>query len=174
MASLLIEQQLGYQIPNLVGVAAWTKDGMPAVAETYPLRRNHQNVEVEPFPTLFWLTDRRIAGAVAAIEARGGITEAKEAMADHFEDLFVVHERYKKRRWNLLSAEDEILVKERNWTFRGGVAGLNDHKGVKCLHAHYACFLVDAYENVNPVNPIGEWVHDRLPEDIKQLVVIAS
>ena len=40
---------------------------------------------------------------------------------------------------------------------------LRDRARVKCLHAHYAHFLATR------ANPVGEWVHERLPEAIQRL-----
>lgn len=178
-AARLVEAQLGYSVTNLVGIAAWTRDGMPAVIETYPLRRNHHRTPVEPFPTLFWLSDRRLSAAVSAVEARGGITQARAEMRarqSHLHDLSLVHARYKRRRWALLNEDDRMLVESRGWVDKigsVGVAGLRDHTDVKCLHAHYANFLADMRDQVQPVNPLGKWVHDRLPLDIQELALCA-
>lgn len=176
-AAKLVEAQLGYTVPNMVGVAAWTRDGAPAVVETYPLRRDHRKrAKVEPFPTLFWLTDRRLSAAVASVEACGGITRAREQMRadpDKLARLRSVHERYKARRWAHLTLEDSRLVEARGWAPKlaeVGIAGLTDFSDVKCLHAHYASYLVDRAELVHPPNPLGQWVHDRLPVEARALV----
>jgi len=64
-ALALVASQLGYSPSNFVRVARWTTDGWPAVIESYPFRRDRKEEVAVPFPTLYWLTDRRVAAAVA-------------------------------------------------------------------------------------------------------------
>ena len=60
--------------------------------------------------------------------------------------------------------EERAFVQDRGWdSLRTvGVAGIRDG-GTKCLHAHYAHFLATR------ANPVGAWVHERLPEAIQRL-----
>ena len=107
-------------------------------------------------------------------------------------DLRQAHDRYRRRRWAVLTVEDRALIAERGWesSIRDvGVAGLRDETKVrapctlllsearregkeatpqvKCLHAHYAHFLGDLEE---PRNPVGKWVHQHLPPEIRAYV----
>ena len=74
------------------------------------------------------------------------------------------HAAYAADRWALLDDEERAFVQDRGWdSLRTvGVAGIRDG-GTKCLHAHYAHFLATR------ANPVGEWVHARLPEAIQRL-----
>ena len=116
-------------------------DGAPVVIRNAPLLDDGT-----PMPTRYWLVGRRVAEAVARLEAAGGVREAERevdpvALAD-------AHARYAAER-------DASLPSE--WTGprpSGGVGGTR--RGVKCLHAHYAWFLAGGDD------PVGRWVDERL------------
>ncbi|KAJ1450570.1 hypothetical protein M885DRAFT_571132, partial [Pelagophyceae sp. CCMP2097] len=143
-------------------------DGTPGVIATYPLKRE-RDLRI-PFPTAFWLTNPILAAAVARLESGGGVAAARIAVnADDatMAALREAHERYKRRRWALLTPEDRDIVFANGWDANlrdVGVAGLRDPTKVKCLHAHYAHFLGDPEA---PRNPIGAWVHEQLPPNVR-------
>ena len=159
----MVASQLGYEVKNMVRVAKWTSDGWPGVIVSYPFREKKV-----PFPTLYWLTDQRISAAVAALEKDGGVSEAREylrADEQRVRDLEACHERYRQQRFELMTREDQELATK--YFGDTGIAGMRKNFiDVKCLHAHYAHYLGDPDE---PRNPIGQWVHDRLPDDIRSL-----
>ncbi len=99
-----------------------------------------------PMPTLYWLVDRDLNRRIGRLEADGGV-RAAEAAVDA-DALRAAHERYRVERDAALPA---------GWPGPrpfGGVGGTR--RGVKCLHTHYAWFLVGGDD------PVGRWVHDRL------------
>jgi hypothetical protein len=103
-----------------------------------------------PMPTRFWLTDPELNGAVAALESIGGVKNA-EASVDP-EELLKAHERYRVER-------DAHIPS--SWTGvrpHDGVGGTR--RGVKCLHAHLAWWLVGGDD------PVGRWVAAQLGLDI--------
>jgi hypothetical protein len=97
-------------------------------------------------PTRYWLVDPEIRIQIDRLEATGGVKTA-EASVDP-DELVRAHERYAKER--------DMLVP---FTHQGprpsyGIGGTR--KGVKCLHAHVAWWLVGGDD------PVGAWVADRL------------
>jgi hypothetical protein len=115
--------------------------GRPVVIRNEPLTRDGT-----PMPTRYWLVDRELSVSVARLESAGGV-RAAEAAVDA----------------NALQAAHDAYAAERDAALPAGYAGSRPHggvggtrKGVKCLHAHYAAFLVDGSD------PVGEWVASRL------------
>ena len=154
-----LEAQLGYCPLNALDVVT-TTDDMPAVVIAHPLL--HRKKKVEPFPTTYWLAHGDIAAAVATVERDGGVSAAGAAVDS--DAMARAHAAYAADRWALLDDEERAFVQDRGWdSLRTvGVAGIRDG-GTKCLHAHYAHFLATR------ANPVGEWVHARLPEAIQRL-----
>jgi len=102
-----------------------------------------------PMPTRYWLVGRRAKLAVDRLEAAGGVRAAAAAVGP--EELEQAHVRYAAERDAALPA---------GWDGprpAGGVGGTR--RGVKCLHAHYAWFLVGGDD------PVGRWVAARLAEE---------
>jgi hypothetical protein len=117
-------------------------DGSPVVLCNAPLLDDGT-----PMPTRYWLVGHAEVVAVSRLEAAGGVRAAQaeidpEAIAD-------AHRRY--------AAERDALIDPAHCGPRpnGGVAGT--HRGVKCLHAHYAWFLAGGDD------PVGRWVRERVP-----------
>ena len=99
-----------------------------------------------PMPTRYWLVDRALSVSVSRLESAGGV-RAAEAAVDP----------------DALRAAHDAYAAERDAALPAGYAGPRPHggvggtrKGVKCLHAHYAAFLVDG------TDPVGEWVAAHL------------
>jgi len=68
--------------------------------------------------------------------------------------MVAAHTRYARDRWNLLSEEDEELVKARGWEapLRDlGVSGMRPSswpEAAKCLHAQYAHWLALTHDHL--------------------------
>ena len=154
-----LEAQLGYCPLNALDVVTTTDDA-PAVVVAHPLL--HRKKGVEPFPTTYWLAHNGIAAAVATVERDGGVSAAGAAVDG--DAMAQAHAAYAADRWALLDDEERAFVQDRGWdSLRTvGVAGIRDG-GTKGLHAHYAHFLATR------ANPVGAWVHERLPEAIRRL-----
>ena len=95
-----------------------------------------------PMPTRYWLVDRALSVSVSRLESSGGV-RAAEAAVDP-DALQAAHDTYAAER------DAAIPVNHAGPRPHGGVGGTR--KGVKCLHAHYAAYLVDG------TDPVGEWV----------------
>jgi hypothetical protein len=102
-----------------------------------------------PMPTRYWLVGRRARLAVDRLEAAGGVKQAEREVDPAA--LAAAHRRY---------ADERDAAVPQGWGGprpAGGVGGAR--RGVKCLHAHYAWYLVGGDD------PVGRWVADRLGAD---------
>jgi hypothetical protein len=108
-----------------------------------------------PMPTRFWLVDPPLREAVSRLEAAGGVRQAEEALVP--DEVAGAHARYAALRDRALP-EDHTGPRP-----SGGVGGTR--RGVKCLHAHLAWFLVGGDD------PVGRWVAERLDIDRSGYVV---
>lgn len=119
-------------------------DGSPVVLANAPLLESGR-----PMPTRYWLADRLLVRAVGRLESVGGVNRA-EAEVDP-QALRATHDAYAAKRDRLIDAAHDGPRPH------GGVGGTRH--GVKCLHAHYANFLMGADD------PVGSWVEERLQAD---------
>lgn len=117
------------------------EQGAPLVIRNAPLMDDSV-----PMPTLYWLVGRRARLAIDRLEAAGGV-HAAEAAVDP-DELEQAHRAYASER------DAEIPAGWEGPRPSGGVGGTR--KGVKCLHAHYAYWLVGGRD------PVGSWVAEQL------------
>ena len=116
-------------------------NGHPRVVRNAPLLHDGT-----PMPTRYWLVDPADVAAVSRLEAAGGVNTAEaEVNAD---ELLAAHAAYATER------DAHILAEHSGPLPYGGVAGTR--RVVKCLHAHYASWLVGNDD------PVGRWVAARL------------
>lgn len=97
-------------------------------------------------PTRYWLVDRKLLRAVGRLESVGGVKQAEAAVDP--EALRATHDAYAFGRDGLIDPDHTGPRPH------GGVGGTRT--GVKCLHAHYAHYLVGVDD------PVGRWVEERL------------
>jgi hypothetical protein len=116
-------------------------EGEPAVIMNAPLLDDGT-----PMPTLFWLVDARLREAVSRLEAGGGVKQAEGALSATA--VAEAHERYRAERDRTLPPGHAGPRPS------GGVGGTR--RGVKCLHAHLAWYLVGGDD------PVGAWVEEQL------------
>lgn len=177
----IIEEQLGRRPSGVIGVAARCRYGRPQAVVNAPLRVNGETVAELPtgpnpgrvtlFPTLYWLTCPMLGQAIGRLESVGWIIRIKEQLQQDPEavaELQLAHERTARIRRGLIPEETlERLEREYPGQYKvltaSGVAGMReegdrDALGVKCLHAHFADYLV--HKN----NPIGRRVWALLTE----------
>ena len=115
--------------------------GQPVVIRNAPLLDDGT-----PMPTRYWLVGQNLRLAVDRLEARGGVRAAEAAVDPDARDT--AHARYAAER------DAEIPPEWNGPRPSGGVGGT--HKGVKCLHAHYAWYLAGGDD------PVGRWVDRQL------------
>jgi hypothetical protein len=117
--------------------------GSPIVVKNEPLL-----FDGTPMPTRYWLVGPKEHMAVSRLESAGFIDLAESEV--DAEELQLTHERYAAER-------DSAIPKDHTGPRpHGGVAGTR--VGVKCLHAHYANWLVDK------TDVVGQWVDRRLQQ----------
>ena len=137
----MVRRLLGREPLGPFEVVVRRNDGWPVVLANPPFQAGGR-----PMPTRFWLADRRLVRAVGRLESDGGVNQA-EAEVDP-DVLRAAHDAYAAERERLIAADTTGPRPS------GGVGGTR--QGVKCLHAHYANFLVGADD------PVGAWVEARL------------
>lgn len=137
----LVAADLGRPPQGEYTVALRSSNGRPTVICNAPLLDDGT-----PMPTRWWLIDPDLRRAISRIEAAGGVRAAAEAVDPG--ELEAAHERYAHERDH---AVPEGFQGPRP---SGGVGGTR--QGVKCLHAHYAWYLVGGDD------PVGRWVAREL------------
>ena len=136
-----VAQLLGRDPIGHFCVARRRADGQPVVIANDPLL-----LDGTPMPTRYWLVDPVIRSRIGLLESEGGVKEAE--LAVDAGALAAAHVRY--------AAERDALVPV-GWQGprpSGGVGGTR--RGVKCLHAHVAWWLVGGDD------PIGDWAAVRI------------
>lgn len=136
-----VTQLLGRRPQGDFTVVLRNEHGDPRVVCNAPLLHDGT-----PMPTRYWLVDPNDVVVVSRLEAAGGVNQA-EAEVDP-ESLTAAHAAYASER------DANIPASHTGPRPYGGVAGTR--RGVKCLHAHYANWLVGNDD------PVGRWVADRL------------
>jgi len=116
-------------------------DGSPRVVRNAPLLHDGT-----PMPTRYWLVDPHDVANVSRLEAAGGVDAAEHEV--DAAALDAAHAAYAAER------DAHIAPEHTGPRPYGGVAGTR--RGVKCLHAHYANWLV------GHTDPVGQWVADRI------------
>ncbi len=138
-----VTELLGRQPQGDFEVVLRDASGSPIVVKNEPLL-----FDGTPMPTRYWLVGPNEHMAVSRLESAGFIDLAESEV--DAEELRLTHERYAAER-------DSAIPKDHTGPRpHGGVAGTR--VGVKCLHAHYANWLV------NKTDVVGQWVDRRLQQ----------
>ena len=134
-----VAAQLGRPPRALRSVAHRCPCGLPSVVQTCP-----RLADGTPFPTLYYLTCKRLTGLVGRIEASGAMREMTDRLANDPElaaAYRAAHESY--------LAERDAVEPLGTQVSAGGMPGR-----VKCLHVHVAHALARG----PGVNPFGDEV----------------
>ena len=126
-------------------------------------------VLLEPFPTLYWLTHPMLRTLTSKLEL--GTTDSVRVMEERLQSdpqaldsMLRAHHAYGQDRWESLTEADLELVEARKWREaldeRRGVAGIKKHKAIKCLHAHLAHYLSGGRGSDD--NIVGKWVMESI------------
>ena len=157
---------LGREPDLVVGVERRCRGGHPTVVRTHPLRQTADGVE--PFPTLFWLVCPRLVRRLSQVEAIGWIDLVRTAVAEDpgfRRQLERDHRRCRVERWRGLSRTDRALARAHGYERplrEGGIGGVADFHGVKCLHLHFAFHLARS-------GAVGAWLAARdIPESCSE------
>lgn len=139
-----VSEQLGREARGVVGIAARTKDGTPAVVATSP-----RLPDGSPFPTFYYLTHPEIVAAASRLEAGGMMVEFNEMLAED-EELRAAYQR----------AHDQFIADRDSVGEVPELAGISSGgmpTRVKCLHA----LMGHALAAGPGVNPIGDLALER-------------
>lgn len=142
-----VELQIRRGARGLRRVASRCHFGCPQVVETDAILEDGR-----PFPTLYWLTCPVKVKAVARLEDDGWARKHLLALAHDasFRELFLSAQRdYIERRKQEATDPTHPI-------FATGIGGVRRLTSIKCLHAHYAHYLVTG------LNPLGEQVAEEL------------
>lgn len=141
-----VRAQLGRRPRGVHAVAHRCPCGLPDVVETAP-----RLPDGTPFPTLFYVTCPRLAGAVSTLEASGLMREMTGRLADDDElaaSLRASHQAYLARR-EALASVPEIA----------GVSAGGMPERVKCLHVLVGHSLAEG----PGANRLGDEALERIP-----------
>lgn len=149
----VITEQLGREPRGVLGVQTFCEYGFPQVIVNRPVSASE--LEIEIFPTLYWLTCPYLRKEIAWLEGEGLIAQFEQRILEEPEFAALVeknHQDYAKRRLSLVPKKvQERLKVEYPDRFQvlatSGVGGSRSLQGVKCLHTHAADFLAQG-ENV--------------------------
>ena len=136
-----VSAQLGRRVRDVVGIAARTLDGTPAVVSTAP-----RLADGTPFPTFYYLTHPALVAAVSRLEADGRmrewspLVEPDGPFAAQYADA---HAAYLADR--LAAGEVEEVA---------GISAGGMPSRVKCLHA-LAGHALAAGPGVNPIGDLA-------------------
>ncbi|MBV8994493.1 MAG: DUF501 domain-containing protein [Pseudonocardiales bacterium] len=134
-----VAAQLGRTPRALRSVAHRCPCGLPSVVQTSP-----RLADGTPFPTLYYLTCKRLTGLVGRIEASGAMREMTDRLATDPE----LAAAYRSAHESYL-AERDAVEPLGTQVSAGGMPGR-----VKCLHVHVAHMLARG----PGVNPFGDEV----------------
>lgn len=163
----IVQVQLGRRPRGFLKVATRCPLGMPETIITSPVVPAGPDVDqpVEPFPTVFWLTCPGAVKAVSRLEAEGWIAKLESRLAedpDAQREYEKAARSYAEFRQALLTGDQLKWIEAHRPPWydvirESGIGGiLKGRAGLKCLHAHYADYLVRGK------NPVGKWVYQLL------------
>ncbi len=149
-----VTQLLGREPRGLEAIEVLDADGIPSVIRVCSL------VDRKPFPTMFWLVDKKINYQLDGLES-GGLIRHLQQQVDSNEKLksalALDHRRYIDLRVSNMSAGVKQLLMSLNYydaLQKRGIGGIADFACIRCLHTYYAAHLVRA-------NTIGTWLDDE-------------
>ena len=142
-----VEAQLGREPRSIHAIGHRCPCGNPDVVETAP-----RLPDGTPFPTFWYLTCPRAAGAIGTLEADGTMREMTDRLAADDE----LHAAYRSAHERYLAKRDAVeAVAEIAGTSAGGMPDR-----VKCLHVLVAQSLAEG----PGTNPLGDEALAALPE----------
>ena len=163
----ILKKQLGRTPRNIVKIPVSCSENFPQVIVTAPLLEDSDNL----FPTTFWLSCPELNYRIAKLEDQGFVTKIKTEIDQDpklKEQLMEAHQNYADYRMSLSDKKELKELKDKNQgqyrvITKSGVGGIMDFAGIKCLHTHYAHYLVD--QN----NPVGQLVDELLESNWPKL-----
>ncbi len=137
-----VRHLLGRQPRGLRGIAVRSGDGSPVVIQVDSL------VDNKPFPTLFWLVDKKLNYAIDQLEAGGLIADFQaqiDASTELQETIAEDHKSHIELRLSLIPHEQQLEIQRLGFDSvleRRGIGGIENFTRIRCLHTYYAAHLV--------------------------------
>ena len=139
----IVAELLGREPRGLESIEIFDEVGLPSVIRVASV------VDEKPFPTMFWLVDKKLSYNLDQLEASGVISQIQE-MIDESDDLrlqlFNDHLSYiTLREKNMTPAIKKFLIQHDffNQLQKRGIGGISNFSRVRCLHTYYASHLVE-------------------------------
>jgi hypothetical protein len=138
-----VAELLGRSPRGLMAVSVCSASGSPIVIQVASL------VENKPFPTLFWLVDKRLNYAIDQLEASGFIKQC-QALIDQSpslqERMAEDHRVHIALRYQLMSEQQKAVERLgfADLFQQRGIGGIKDFSRIRCLHTYYASHLVES------------------------------
>lgn len=150
----IIKGQLDNSAENVIKAIKYCPTNYPMIILVHPFYNQ------KPFPTIYWLSCPVLKEKIFELEDTGYIQELKQKknQIDEFRnELDNSHRRYAQVRIKLLSKNELENAKKMSedlfeMLMESGVAGIREKEGIKCLHGHYADYIVGGN------NPVGREV----------------
>jgi uncharacterized protein len=136
---------IGREPKTAFTVVVRDRSGNPVVIRNAPLE-----ADGTPMPTRYWLVGPQQIEAIGWLEAGGGVRRVQAELDP--DEIAATHARHARSR------DSQLPVGWSGHRPAGGVAGTR--RGVKCLHAHYACWLAGEDDVV------GDWVVAELGDTL--------
>lgn len=149
-----IAQELGREPEGMQLITALDSHGNPLAVQVSALVRN------QPFPTLYWLTNKNLIKELSHLEAAGLIKQLEDLL---LEDAALMaayrrsHTDYIDQRWQAMDPATKAAVARLGYTqvfAERGVGGIQNWQQVRCLHTQYAHHLSSG-------NAIGQWLDEK-------------
>lgn len=156
----VVRRQIGREPRGMIGVSRRCRFGCPQVVVTEPLYYSDPSSTPLLFPTTYWLSCPHLCRSVSTLESRaliGAFRKRVQADPDFAARLKARHEQYAKDRVSMVDANELERLEASHPNIHGrlvklGIGGIEDFRGVKCLHLHLADYLSGGN------NPVGEEV----------------
>lgn len=139
---LKVSALLGRSPRGLRAIAVCSTEGEPVVIQVASL------VDGKPFPTLFWLVDKKLNYAIDQVEATGLIAQL-QARIDASEELQASlandHKAHIALRQQLTPDEQAQQIQALGFAealATRGIGGIANFTRIRCLHTYYASHLV--------------------------------
>lgn len=154
----VIESQLDNQADNALAVIKRCSAGFPQVLLVHPF------YEGMVLPTIFWLSCPELSERIFQLEDQGLLEELTRREREHSsfsQKMNLAHAEYarcrrklmKEEHWQQAASISEDIVKTLE---NSGAGGIRTSTGLKCLHTHYAHYVVGGR------NPAGRITAERL------------
>jgi len=137
-----VETLLGRPPRGLADIAVRDKHGEPVVIRVDAM------VADKPFPTLFWLVDKRLNFAIDQLEARGLIAQFQATIDDSNDlqaELAADHLAYIQLREQLMPESIAKALADKGFSdvlATRGIGGIANFTRIRCLHTYYGAHLV--------------------------------